>query len=143
MPAFVFVEANEKEATIKQQRVNWQGLKTKHDAAIKAAKVSFSQDLGKYLDNRASLWKAVHDAKPKSNTPSTSELSNFRSKLNALKTNGQSGHSAVASYFTAVRKLNVAATKTAYEELERALVTFDKLFLYDESYADSMGKPKK
>ena len=138
MPAFTFNADTEKEATMKGLRTTWSDLKKSHAVVISTNKISFSQDLGKYLDNRVPLWKAVHDAKAKLNPADKSQLAAFRTKLNALKSNAKSGQSVISTYHTSVRKLNVTATKHAYEALEKQLLSCEKAFQYDINYAESM-----
>jgi len=138
VPAFTYNAETEKEQTIRALRPKWAALKETHKAALTANKITFNDNLGKALDNRAALWKAVHDAKAKLNPADKSQLAAFRTKLNALKANAKTGHTTVAAYWTSVRKLNVAATKPAYTALDKALVEMDKAFTYDQNYADNM-----
>ena len=138
MPAFTFNADTEKEATMKALHTNWSGLKKSHAVVLTTNKLTFTKNLGKYLDNRVPLWKAVHDAKAKLNPADKSQLAAFRTKLNALKSNAKTGHAVVAAYYTSIKKLNVAATKQAYVGLEKALLSCEKAFQYDENYADSM-----
>jgi hypothetical protein len=138
MPTFVHNEAIEKAENIKKLNTNWKELKEKHKDAVTANKIAFNKGLGKLLDNRVGLWKSVQDAKAKLDKTDKIQLALFRVKLNALKSNAKSGHTVVAAYWTSVRKLNVAATKAAFTDLDRALAGLDKAFRYDEGYADSM-----
>ena len=148
MPAFVYNADTEKEATIKKLHEDWDDLKKTHAVVISTNKIAFNRNLGKVLDNRVTLWKAVHalkdplektlrdsDADPK---VKKDQLTAYRAKLNALKANAKAGQPIVAAYFTAVRKLNTTATKHAYTPLEAQLVRIDKALKYDGLYADNM-----
>ena len=138
MPAFVYNANTEKETTLKELHTDWNDLKKAHAVVIKQANINFNKNLGKILDNRVTLWKAVHTAKDTLDKTNTSQLAAYRAKLNALKSNAKAGVPIVAAYVTLVRKLNVATTKHAFVPLERQLVNIDKALKYDVSYADNM-----
>ena len=138
MAPFTFNADTEKEATMKGLHTTWSDLKKAHLVVITTNKVTFSQDLGKYLDNRVTMWKSIHDAKAKLKPTDTSQLAAFRAKLNSLKSNAKSGHTVVAAYYTVIKRLNIPTAKHAYVPMDKALLACEKAFQYDINYAESM-----
>jgi hypothetical protein len=73
-------------------RTKWKTAKTKHDAALKAKKITFSKDLGPMLEKRVGLYKTIKAYK------TGDSLLLIKANLNTLKANGKDIKAAAESY---------------------------------------------
>lgn len=119
------------DAYITSLRTKWKETKTKHDAVLKAKKITFSKDLGPMLDKRLGYYQSIRKYK------TGDSLLLVKSQLNTIKSNGKDIKAAAESYQTKIKGLGDPAEK----ELRAILTTIiNDAGKFDIDYVD--GKLK-
>ena len=119
------------DAYISSLPTKWKAAKTKHDAALKAKKITFSKSLGAKLDKRPAMYKTVKKYK------TGDSLLLIKAQLNSIKANGKEIKTAAESYQTKIKGLGDPAEKELRGVLATIIADAGK---FDIDYVD--GKLK-
>ncbi len=120
------------DAYISSLPTKWKAAKTKHDAALKAKKITFNKSLGSKLDKRLAWYKSIRKYK------AGDSLLLVKAQLNSMKSNGKEIKTVAEAYQAKIKGMGDPAEKELRSILNTIISDAGK---YDMDYVD--GKLNK